>query len=361
MQIYKLIQVNPWISSPQVASQLDMSRVTAFSYLKELKEDGLLYSLGNRKSTRYYPIELDAVIENLQHEKTKSLSEICNIIKDYIVKRTLHDHNEIIDDNVVEELFDNYFMYIDKNDVFHIWVLGFYYWCKEKQFWDRVTEKAYEYFELVWSFEYRRKANGLFDWTESLIANLSEFSNIAIDKLYFQNLFALPNGFWRTRAALELAYWKLNGNPIFLSHAIHSALDSIRNYITKNSIDWVVLIPPTQSREIQFRDILKKELKIKLKEIKAEKIRDPRRIMQPQKTIQWKAEKIRNAEISMEIKDFHKEDYTHILLLDDSFTTGATPNSLALKIRANWFTGKITTITICGSFNYDLAITEDEI
>ena len=69
-----------------------------------------------------------------------------------------------------------------------------------------------------------------------------------------------------------------------------------------------------------------------------------------------------NAFLSLEVS-LPKElnFYMHILILDDSFTTGATPNAIALKFRNAGYIGKISIITICGSFSYDLAITEDEV
>ncbi len=89
--------------------------------------------------------------------------------------------------------------------------------------------------------------------------------------------------------------------------------------------------------------------------------------MRPQKEIRGQSrekrkERVDNALISLEVTiPKELEIYKHVVIFDDSFTTGATPNAIALKLRNGGYKGKITVITICGSFNYDLAITEDEI
>lgn len=86
------------------------------------------------------------------------------------------------------------------------------------------------------------------------------------------------------------------------------------------------------------------------------------KVLQPQKDIKDRRERVRNAFLSLQVTIPNELNfYKHILILDDSFTTGATPNAIALKLREANYAGKITIITICGSFDYDLAITEDEI
>jgi predicted amidophosphoribosyltransferase len=85
-------------------------------------------------------------------------------------------------------------------------------------------------------------------------------------------------------------------------------------------------------------------------------------VLEPQKDIKDREKRVKNAMISLDVMiPGELPVYQHILILDDSFTTGATPNAIGLRLREAGYTGKISIITICGSFDYDLAITEDEI
>ncbi len=66
----------------------------------------------------------------------------------------------------------------------------------------------------------------------------------------------LDNGFGKTRTALELLYGKSNGNRYLLEQAVKNWIDPIRNYLATNNIDAVMFTPPTQGRNVQFRDVL---------------------------------------------------------------------------------------------------------
>lgn len=263
--------------------------------------------------------------------------------------------------------FDRYCMYIAPDDTILKGFDAFLTWCTDPKhdFSSMIVQKALEYLEIIGSIESRRKKNGFLDAGGTARANLEGIMKIGFDNFFFIIPSVLENAFGRTRTAIELYYGKLNGSEYLIESAIDGAVDTIKSYTEKEQVDAYVLTPPTQGRNIQFRDVLDDMLDLRLPKIKAEKISPFGRILRPQKEIRGvdkRKERVENALMSLEVTIPKELDsYRHILILDDSFTTGATPNAIALKLREAGYKGKITIITICGSFNYDLAITEDEI
>lgn len=281
-----------------------------------------------------------------------------------IEKRTHDEYGEDISPEAIEHLFQRYCLFIDREDRVFYGIEAFILWCSDSRhnLSSRLLEKAYEYFTLIGSIEFRRKKHGFFDVTESARMNLEQDMAIGFDVFLFHDVFVLPDGYGRTRVALELAYGKQNSDETLLREGITPSLDDIRRYVSTTGVDGIIYTPPTQGRSIQFRDVLEKYLALPLWKIKAEKEIRPNKILQAQKNIRDRSLRIKNALGSIMVDtSSNLMDLKHICILDDSFTTGATPNAIAIKLRNAGFTGKITIITICGSFSYDTAITDIEI
>lgn len=353
-RIYTYLLDHPGSSAPQIGSALDLTRVTVFLHLKKLMRAGKVLSTGVASSTRYF-VDTRAQVD---------LSVAKDNILEYIIHRVKDDFDEEVYASDIEDLFARYFLFIDSEDRFLVGMDGFIAWCMDpkRNYAESIREKALEYFNLVGSTEYLRNKNSFFDGTATVRANLKEYTDVGMDRCYFHAIFSIPNGFGRTRTAIELAYGKQNGDTALLEHAVEASLDPIRAYVAKNTADAIVYTPPTQGRNIQFRDVLERKLALRVQKIDAEKIRSPDHVLRAQKDIRDRKDRIANAERSIAVNiPKNLSGLSHILILDDSFTTGATPNAIALKFREAGYAGKITIITICGSFNYDLAITEDEI
>ena len=53
-RVLDVVRTNPGISAPEIATKLNMSRVSAYQYLKSLIKDNQVRIDGKGKSTRYF-------------------------------------------------------------------------------------------------------------------------------------------------------------------------------------------------------------------------------------------------------------------------------------------------------------------
>lgn len=359
-KILEIISEFPGLSSVEIAKKLDITRITAYNHLQILLKNQLIRTEGNRKSLRYFP----NVQKNFLTKKF-SINEILTL-KESIISEVLQRYDEEVLWEDIEAEFERYCMYIASNDTIYTGFEAFLLWCADEKhnFSQNIVEKAVEYLEIIASIESRRLKNGFLSGKMSAQENLKDHTKIGFNDFYFCMVSVLENGFGSTRTYLELGYGKKNGNILFLESAIRNFLDPIKRFMQNNSVDAYILTPPTLSRGVQFRDILEKKLSLKIAKIQANKVPLLGKVLREQKSFKGnqKAERIRNAFQSLKL-DIPNElhSFEHIVIFDDTFTTGATPNAIAVRLREAGFEGKITIITICGSYNYELSLSEEEI
>lgn len=359
-KILQLIINNPGISTGSIAEKMQISRITAYRHTKELLKIQKIRKEGQGKSQRYFGNLIHYV--NARIPKQFSPSEI-EVLKNEIIAAFLERYDEDIEWDNVEYELQKYFMKISRDDdTIFTGFEGFLLFCAENKLENRIIEKLQEYLDIIGSIEYLRKKNGFFDGKQAAIYNLEKYMKIGFDHFYFCMPSVIKNGYGSTRPAFELRYGKKNSNDFLMSESIKHHIDTIRNFVNKNRVDACIFTPPTVSRILQFREVIKKHLDLKIREIKAEKTPPFGKILEEQKDIKEKKRRVLNATQSLQMdipKEIHQ--YKHIVIFDDSFTTGATPNAIAMRLRENNYMGIITIITICGSFDYELAISEDEI
>lgn len=348
-RIFLIIEKTPGQKATEVAKVLGISRVSAYTHLQKLIEEGRVRRIGQARASRYF-------IADRSPQSHDVLTEI---------QRLLYEkYEESVSEEDILETFRQYMMYIDDDGIISYGLDAFILWCHDPRhdYSHMIAEKAVAYLDLIGSIEYTRGKNGLLDVTLSARQTLGDDMQIGFDRFFICAISVLSHGFGSTRPALSLRYGKKNSNSELLRDAIHPWTDPIRRFIRGQQINAVVFTPPTEGRRVQFRDVLEQELALTIEKIIAEKLPLSGRVLEAQKNIRDRERRIHNALGSMIVTPpAHLASLKHILILDDSFTTGATPNAIALRLREAGYTGKITVITICGSFSYDLAITEDEI
>jgi len=345
-RILDYIGNNPGISITSIAKFLWLTNVAIFYHIKELIKQNFIYKIWNTRSTRYFIV----------NKKQNTI-----VSQDFFdkIKKEINEEYELEEDLNIYNLLNEILAFLWADGVWMYWIDAFIEKITRENQWN-IPNKKLLYNRLI-SFllsffeeERKRRKSWFFDWTESLRIIMSSYNmNVSIDKILFTEIATLPH-FWRLRTTTELFYWKLDQNRYLLEKAIKNSLDIIVNYIKKNKITNFIFTPPTLKRKIQFRDVLRELLKkesIKINEINVEKIKsDITHTLRPQKELKW-YDRIINARKTVVVGNVKLKKGT-ILIFDDSFTTWATINGIAEKIRYNGYTWNIIAITITWNFEY---------
>jgi DNA-binding Lrp family transcriptional regulator len=347
-EILFLIKENPGISSVQIAQVLKLSRIAIYKYLVELLGESQIEKQGNKNSTRYYSAKIsDFLFDTTEIEKkaTEILEEVIGKIKISLISEAKRLVYVIMPSGEAVEGF-----------------AGIYELLKRERNGGELAKEEFidgvvDFFLKYWDEEPKRRKNGFFDGTASLENIMKKYNTpISINKLYFSELSYLSR-FGRLRTANEISLGKLKSNRKLLQDAIHNSIEKIHNFLVKEEHDAIILTPPTIHREVQFRDVLLDEIilishGVFPKIIEVEKNTAANKEFQPQKDLKGYA-RIINADESIIVKTPGNVDtFKKIIIFDDNFTTGATMNAIASKVRSQGFTGKIIAITITGNFHY---------
>ena len=104
--------------------------------------------------------------------------------------------------------------------------------------------------------------------------------------------------------------------------------------LTTFDINAIALTPPSISRKVQILDLVDQLLDPSIPRIPLIKY-SPSKILIPQKSLKRPEDRIQNAKNTIFIREEHL-DYNTILLIGDSFRSGATLNETALKLKTAW-------------------------
>lgn len=356
-KILDFLAKNPGSSSTQVAQFLGIHVVTAHTYLRELMELQNIIREGNTRSTRYFlkteyifPFDIHEIEKKVRWQ-TGELSILQNAKLDNVLEKYILVH---LADGTFRSGFDGILNIL----------------TKERQG-KRPSEDEYingvcDFLFSLEDIELMRRKNGFFDGTQSLKNIMKKYQkDVWINQLFFCEIFSLGTR-WKLRTAIELRIAKETSNELYYEKSIMPSIIKIINYI-RNNHDALIFTPPTRDRKLQFRDYFMQKLfenypsgEFPGVEIETEKIKESWRIILEQKSLRG-IQRITNADVSVNVKaPENLKTMKNIVIFDDSFTTWATINAIALKLRAQNYEGKITAITITWNFSYEPGITDIE-
>jgi len=148
------------------------------------------------------------------------------------------------------------------------------------------------------------------------IASLLETTGFAVTREFYIN--DAGNQIELFADSLEARYLQLTGHDVPFpedGYAGKDVINTVKHIILKYDIGLICFIPPTIDRKVQFLDVLKSSLNLKMDELIATKVVGSTRI--PQKTLRKLEDRIINAKETIAV-DPRKKIESNVLIIDDA-------------------------------------------
>ncbi len=299
-------KITEYIKTHQKVRAHDLVREFRFSHaaihkqLRKLVERGILSKIGKPPLVYYdyvYTIDTD--------DLKKKLS--------------------IVDRN--KDKIEKWYLYISPSGKKIRGFEGFLQWVRDIKQEDQFTQLVLEYIKTR---EFANKAITGSGWIDATHKIINTFSDVYIDKLLYQDFFALPK-FGKTKLGQLVLYAKQSQSRELLKEVVDLVKPVVDKLIKHYRIEAVAFIPPTVPRNLQFVKELSFYLDIKLAEVKLDKI-FAGSVRVPQKSLPKLEQRIENAKSTIFPKKSNFS-FRRILLIDDAVGSGATFNEIAKKLR----------------------------
>lgn len=217
--------------------------------------------------------------------------------------------------------------------------------------WVRETKQETQFSQLVSEYvKIRESANkhySNFGWIDATHKLVDTFQDVYVDKLLYQDFYALPK-FGKTKLGQLVLYAKQSQSKLLMQEVVELIKPVINKIIRQYKIEAVSFIPFTIPRNIQFLKELALHLAIKASDVKLDKVfTGPVRIAQ--KSLPKLEQRVENARSTI-FPAKSKVSYKRILLIDDAVGSGATLNEAAKKVKEEGIVkDKIIAYAIVGS------------
>lgn len=289
-EVLKAIKRYGPVRSAQLVIVLNISLKTLYKHLSVLLDGQLIKKIGTTPKVFYVLNEAQKITEVISDES------------DYLI--------------------DKNYIYVSPSGEVIRGIDGFKTWCQKNNFdFDKEKKLFIKKYKEIKKF----KKDNLISAKKRI---LSGGKDLQLDEVFFSDFYSFDH-FGKTKLGQLVYLGKTSQNKqliIEIAKLIKSGIESI---ITKYNIELICFVPPTIDRKVQFLDVLKRDLNLKMDELIVAKVVGPTRI--PQKTLRKLEDRIINAKQTIAVDPSQKIN-SNVLIIDDA-GSGATLNEIAKKIK----------------------------